>query len=72
MPGVKSKMVFPKTLPCWLEAVLLRDYDLGYRLPWIFLRIPYFTCILNRLIFQILKELKLQVIFGIVLRVELA
>jgi len=63
-------MIFPKSLARSLEAVLLWNHNLRHRLPWILFGIPHFSSILNRLIFQVLAQLELEQIVGLIVCVE--
>jgi hypothetical protein len=57
-------------LPRREEAILLRNNYLSHRLPRILLGIPSYSNILDGLLIDILQELELQQVFGVVLGVE--
>ncbi len=63
-------MILPESLPRRQEAILLRDDHLSYRLPRILLGIPSYPHILDRLLFDVLQELELQEVFGVMVLME--
>ena len=64
-------MVFPERLPSRNHTVLLGNDNLGHCLPRVFLSIPLFSSILNRLILEVLAKLYLEEILRVILGKEL-
>ena len=64
-------MVFPERLPSRNHTVLLGNDNLGHSLPRVFLSIPLFSSILNRLILEVLAKLYLEEILRVILGKEL-
>jgi hypothetical protein len=70
IPGVQTQMILPESLPRREGAILLWNNYLSHRLPRILLGIPSYSNILDGLLIDILQELELQQVFGVVLGVE--
>lgn len=64
-------MILPESLKLVIETILLRNHQLGDRLPWILLGIPHFADVLDWLVFEVLAQLDLQEIFSVVFLVEI-
>lgn len=63
-------MILPERLPRRDHTILLWNDDLRNSLPWVLLFIPDFPCIFNWLVLEILAQLHLEEVFGVVLGVE--
>jgi hypothetical protein len=87
VPLIDSNVVLPKGFEFIIEGVLLGYYYSCYRLPWILLGVPDFAChvsatnespvgtistgILYWLVFQILAQLELPEVLGVMIFVEI-
>ena len=70
-PRINPHVIFPEALQLVVKTLLLGNHQLRHRLPGVFLRIPDLPRVLDRLIAQILQQLELPEIFGVVLGVEI-
>ena len=70
MPRIQPQVVLPESLPRRQEAFLLRDDDPGHRLPRVLLWVPNHSDVLDGLLGNVLQELELQLVFGVVVPVE--
>lgn len=70
MSGVETLMILPKRLSRKDVTILLRNHNLSHDLPRVFLGVPTYYCILNRLLVKILTELDLKQVSRVVLAVE--
>ena len=59
-PWVHSQPVLPEVLQGVVERVLFRYVKTSNGLPWVLLRVPNFTSVLNWLVFEVLTELDLE------------
>lgn len=70
MPRIHPDVIFPETLHLPVEAVLPGHQQRRDRLPGVFLRVPDFAGVFDGLVVEVLQQLELQQVFGVVVAVE--
>ena len=70
MPRIHPDVIFPETLRLPVEAILPGHQQRRDRLPGVFRRVPDFAGVFDRLVVEVLQQLELQQVFGVVVAVE--